>query len=66
MPTRGSAWLAVGEAVVKILAQAQVEVPVAGLDLVFNVEGELLYVGVAEEVVVAAAAGKVVGRKDGR
>ena len=41
----------VGEAVVDIVAQAQVEEPVAGLDLVFDVEGQFLDVGVAEEVV---------------
>jgi len=53
-----------GETVVNIPAYAQVEVPVAGLDLVFNVEGEFLNVGVAEEQVIAAAAGQVVRRKD--
>ena len=65
MPTRGSAWLAIGEAVVEVAAHAQVEEPVASLDLVFDVERQFLYVGVAEVVVVAAAAGQVVGRKNG-
>ena len=40
-----------GEAVVEVFAEAEVEVPVAGLDLVFSVEREFLDVGVAEVIV---------------
>ena len=39
-----------GEAVVEIAADADVDEPVAGFDLVLGVEGEFLDVGVAEEV----------------
>ncbi len=56
----------VGEAVVDVFAQTQVEVPVAGFDLVFNVKGQLFYVGVAEVVVFGAAAGEIVGREHGK
>jgi hypothetical protein len=52
-----------GETVVKVFAQTEVEVPVTGFDLVFNVEGQLFDVGMTEEKVVAATAGEVVGRK---
>jgi len=45
-------------------AHSQVEIPVAGLDLVLGIEGCLLYVGMAEEEVIAAAAREVIGRKD--
>ena len=54
-----------GEAVVEVAADAGVEGPVAGGDLVLGVEGELLDVGVAVEGVVAAAAGEVVGQQVG-
>ena len=42
--------IGVGEAVVNILAQAEIEEPVAGLDLVFGEESQFLDVGVAEVV----------------
>jgi len=44
-----------GEAVVYVFAEADVEVPVAGLDVVFDVEREFLYSGVPVVGVVAAA-----------
>ena len=40
MPTRGSGWFGVAEAVVNVPAHAQVEDPVAGLDLVFDIQGQ--------------------------
>ena len=40
----------VGETVVNVPAHAQVEEPVAGLDLVFDVQRQFLHVGVAEVV----------------
>ena len=46
-----------GEAVVEVAADAEVEEPVAGLDLVLDVEGELLDVGVADVVVEACRRG---------
>ena len=53
-----------GEAIVDIAANAEVEVPVTGLDLVFNVEGEFLYVGVTEERVIYSAAGQIVRQQE--
>ena len=53
-----------GETVVEVSAYADVEEPVPCLDLVLSVEGQLLYIGAADEVEVASAAGQVIWQKD--
>ena len=61
----GFGLVGLGEAVVEIAADAHVEEPVAGLDLVFDVESKLLHVSVAEVLELAAAAGEIVGSEHG-
>jgi len=52
------------EAVVDVAAHSQVEQPVAGLDLVLDVESQFLDIGVAGIAIQASAAGEIVGRKN--
>src|ERR1019366_9886612 len=55
-----------GEAIVDILAQSQIEVPIAGLNLVFDIERQLLHISVAKVCVISATARNVVGSQDGK
>ncbi len=53
------------EAVVNILAQSEIEVPVTSLDLVFGVECKFLHIRMAKVAVIASTACEVMGRQDG-
>ena len=55
----------VGQTVVKIPADAEIKDPIAGLDLVFNIEGQLLDIGMAKIGIKRTAAGKVIGKQVG-
>ena len=64
MPTRGSAWLSSVRPLYRSPRMPRLKMPVAGLDLIFDVRGQFLHVGMAEVRVVAAAAGQVVGQQE--
>ena len=55
-----------GQTVVQIAADAQVEEPVAGFDLILDIKGQFLHVGVPDEVVKTATAGQVVWQQGPR
>ena len=57
MPTRGSGLARDGQTVVKVPADAKIEDPVPGLDLVFNVESQFLDIGMAKVVIEASRCG---------
>ena len=52
------------ETVVQIATDADVEEPVPGLDLVLSVQGQFLYIGVAEIAVKAAPTRQIVRGED--
>ena len=55
----------IGQTVVKVPADAEIEDPVAGFDLVFNIEGQLLDIGVTKIGINRTAAGKVIRQQNG-
>ena len=55
----------VGQTVVNVPAHAEIKDPIAGFDLVFNIEGQLLDIGMAKIGIKRAAAGKVIGQQIG-
>ena len=63
-PTRGSACFDDGKTVVNVPAHAQVEEPVAGLDLIFDVQCQFLNVSTAGVVVETAATGQIIRPED--
>jgi hypothetical protein len=53
------------ETVVDVPTDAQVEEPVASLDLIFDVHGKLFYIGVTEIAIRGSAPRKVVRSENG-